>query len=268
MTHPTIGLGILSWGGARSLQNSIISYKAENLFELFDQSALVLPQADEEILRVSKEFPGDVIKYPENLGIALGMKAVAQALETDYILLLENDCPLIETREEAARQIYKAVELIENGRAIMARFRSVRQPGEPFHIDKKYKRYFNLGIVPRLRRLLRPGKARRLLGSAVFFEDNPAQIHPAHIQNAGDGFYLVSAKSLPWSNQSILLKRDVFLNVIMPYVETAPTTRRVNGFRNIEIELNQSKFWTQSGWSTACGPGLFTHERIEDRGYD
>ena len=267
MTSPTIGMGILSWGGAGSLKNSIASYKTENLFSLLDESVLVLPEPDEVILDVSKSFPGDVKTFPKNLGIGPGMKAVAEALSTDYVLLMENDCPLIESHEEAARQLHKATELIDSGQAIMARFRSIREPGEPFHVKSKYSRYYGDGVLPVLRRLIRPGKAKRLVGSSVFFEDNPAKAFPRYIKHAGDNFYLISAKNMPWSNQSILLKRNVFLNTIMPYVESSPSRRRVNGFRNIEIELNRSKFWLNSGWSTACGPGLFTHSREEYRGY-
>jgi len=45
------------------------------------------------------------------------------------------------------------------------------------------------------------------------------------------------------------------------------TKRHANHLPNLEIEMNKSRQWRRSGWKIACGLGLFTHERIGDRGY-
>ena len=71
----------------------------------------------------------------------------------------------------------------------------------------------------------------------------------------------------PWTNLEMMIERKVFLDTIMPYVDTAPTTRRINGFRNLEIELNGSAFWRRSGWHIGSSPGLFSHKHVEYRGY-
>ena len=73
---------------------------------------------------------------------------------------------------------------------------------------------------------------------------------------------------MPWTNQSILVNRDFFLNKIIPLARSVKTNRHANNLPNLEIELNKTPKWRESGWKIACGPGLFTHERVGDRGYD
>ncbi|MFT6072211.1 MAG: hypothetical protein ACJAXL_000746, partial [Alphaproteobacteria bacterium] len=81
-----------------------------------------------------------------------------------------------------------------------------------------------------------------------------------------DDYYLVDSAYLPWTNQSILLRREFFLDIIIRYAEMAQTKRRINGFRNLEIEMN-SDFWRQGHFKICVPKGLFTHRRIGDRGY-
>ena len=226
-----------------------------------------LPDPDESVIATAQKYPVRIVTHPENLGIAGGMEAVATNLKTDFVLLLENDCPLIESRAEAARQITKGCQLIEQGEAISVIYKHRSQPGKPFGADVKYLRYFGSGLVPWLRRTLRPFKARRLTGKSMYVEDNPAQRHPKYVKEAGGGFYLMSCAVTPWTNLGIMIKREVFLDTIMSYVNSAPTKRRINGFRNLEIELNNGPFWRRSGWYMGSSPGLFTHERTEYRGY-
>ena len=263
----TVGIGILSWRGAKSLRSALESYQEADLFSLFDEVLVFLPDPDKDVIAVAQDYPVRIVTHSENLGIAGGMEAVATNLKTDFVILLENDAPLIETREEAARQITKGCQLIEQGDAVSVLYRHRSQPGQTFQSDVKYLRYFDRGLMPWLRRTLRPLKARRLTGKSMFVEANPAKRHPKYIKEAGDGFYLISTRVTPWINLGMMIKREVFLGTIMPYVNSAPTKRRINGFRNLEIELNDSPFWTQSGWYMASSPGLFTHERVEYRGY-
>lgn len=264
---PTLGMGILSWRGAASLAHALDSYHAANLFSLFDERAIVLPDPDEAVLAIAQKHPLTLHRHPHNLGIAGGMRAVAEALSTDYVLFLENDCPLIEDLGTARTQLNRALEIIESKAAFMARLRSRREPGEVFNTLAKYQRYWSPGAAPRLRRWLRPHKAKRLCGTAIYDSPQPHLKHPAYIKEAAPENYIVSPKVLPWTNQSILIRRLDFLNIILPFVEGQPLTRAVNGFHNVEIELNQSRFWTESAFNIFCPPGLFTHQRLGDRGY-
>ncbi len=269
--RPTIGMGILSWRGAKSLDYALKSYAYEALFSYFDACAIILPEPDTAVKQAASQHPLDIYELTQNIGIAGGMKTIAQKLTTDYVLFLENDCPLIESADEARRQIDMALNVLDTDVAIMARLRSRRLPGEHFTTLEKYRRYWQNGTLPKLRRMLRPAKAKRLSGTAIYASQAPAEKHPQSIQiYTGDPSgtsYLVNSNVMPWTNQSILIKREIFLEVILPYVESCPLRRPVNGFHNIEIALNQSDFWVKSGYKIFCPKGLFTHKRLEYRGY-
>ena len=268
---PTIGMGVLSWRGADSLDYALSTYAKAGLFELFDQHIIILPEPDDAVRSVAQKHPLKTREFKQNLGIAGGMRAVAEALTTDYVLFLENDCPLIEPITTAQAQIKLSVDALASGHAFMARLRSRREPGELFSTLGKYKRYWDNGFDAKLRRLARPAKAKRLCGSAVYAIEHPDQRHPnfisAYKPSMKMSTYIVSPKVMPWTNQSILMKRQDFLDVILPYVEAQPLKRGINGFHNVEIELNRSKFWTQSNFKILCPKGIFTHKRFNDRGY-
>jgi len=267
MNKPTIGMGVLSWRGAASLNHALSSYEAADLYSLFDERVIILPEPDNLVRKVAEKHPLKITEFTQNLGISGGMRAVAEALTTDYILFLENDCPLIETRAEAQMQIDLSLTALSTGKAFMSRLRSRRAPGELFNTLAKYQRYWGRTLTSKTLRTLRPQKATRLCGTAVYSLSNPHEVHPKFITKHAEDVYMISSKVMPWTNQSILIKRSDFLDVILPYVEAQPLKRAINGFHNVEIELNRSKFWTQSGFKILCPKGVFTHKRLGDRGY-
>ena len=56
------------------------------------------------------------------------------------------------------------------------------------------------------------------------------------------------------------------INVIIKEAENTERKNNVNGFKNIEIELNKT-WWRKQNWKIIISPGLFTHVRLSDRGY-
>ena len=263
----SVGVSILSWRGAETLRPSLESYAAANLFGEFSDAQLFLPDPDKAVLDVANQFDIQISTTPQNPGIMENMATSADAMSTDFILMLENDCPLIEPISEVRRQIKKSLELLEQENVMMSRLRSVREPGQAFTGLGKYRSLNDGSNKSRITRRLRPDKVRRLSGYGLY--DGPDSIarHPNHFEDVGDGFYLVDASVMPWTNQSILIHRETFLNKIIPLARSVKTKRHANNLPNLEVEMNKTPLWRNSGWKIACGPGLFTHERIGDRGY-
>ena len=263
----SVGISILSWRGAETLRSSLNSYTAAKLLGEFSEAQVFLPDPDNAVLEVANCFDIQISTIPQNLGIMENMVASAGTMSTDYILMLENDCPLIEPLTEVRRQIKKSLELLERKDVIMSRLRSVREPGQAFSGLAKFRRLQNGTLKSRITKRLRPDKRRRLTGYALY--DGPASVssYPEYFEDVGHGFYLVGASVMPWTNQSILIHRETFLNKIIPLARSVKTKRQANNLPNLEIELNKSPLWRNSGWKIACGPGAFTHERIGDRGY-
>jgi hypothetical protein len=258
---PSLGVGILSWGGLDSLRASLESYAREDLFSLFDQALIFLPEmtADGAALANAFELPYEGSKA--NLGILGGFKALASQLTSDVLLLLENDCPLIEPRVEVTRQLAIARRAVADDEVAVFRMRHAGKPGQKFPAVPKYLRYHGPGGLAALRRTLRPEKARRLAGSAVYVETEPEAKFPDLIRRKAEGWLSVSAECLPWTNQSVVVRRDFYLGTIVAEAEAHPSGRRVQGFPDVEKEWNAPR-WRRSGWRIGVDRGLFTHERV------
>jgi len=267
MTPPTIGLGVLSWRGADSLNSTLESYAKIGLFSLFDEVVVFLPDPDKQVLEVAKTYPITIHTAPNNLGILENIAATAECLSTNFFLFTENDCPIIEPLDEAKKQLDRSLKLLEREDIIMSRLRSIRMPGQDFDGLNKYRALYHPGFFSYMKRMLRPEKVKRLSGYARYDGINSIKRHGHYFEDLGDDYYLVDCAIMPWTNQSILIRRDIFLESIIPHARQVKTKRGANKLPNLEIELNKGSFWRNSGWKILSGPGLFTHQRHEDRGY-
>ena len=268
-------MGILSWKGGDTLKQSLNSYANANLFSLFDETVIFLPEQGDYETQIAKDFNLKIFGSDKNLGILGGFKALAQSMTADYILLLENDCPLIEDFTEAQKQITLAQSLLDTNQAHIVRLRHREYAGQDWSVVRKYREYYprmNASVFEKtvcfIKRLMRPQKAERLKGWSIYApESKGGALFPDCIYyNKENAYYITDSAYLPWTNQSILIKRDFFLSMIIAYAESAGTKRRINGFRNLEIEMN-SDFWQKGHFKIAIPKGLFTHRRTGERGY-
>jgi hypothetical protein len=269
----SIGLGVLSWRGYHSLHATLASYRDENLFSLFDQSLVFLPEMEDAGRAIAAEFGIEHAGHANNLGILGGFEALAAAMTTDYILLCENDFALIETHAQAHAQLDRAIASLESQDTTVWRFRHRVQPGDVFSVHKA-NRYWpaqaatqTACILACMRRVLRPAKARKFIGYSTFYKNDCDLQHPDVVKKTTDGDYMVRSDAMPWSNNPFLINRRYFLDVIIPAARANPTTRTINGFPTIETELNRGWWAKQKLWAGIANPGLFTHARKGDRGY-
>ena len=266
MVNLPFSIGILSWKGYDSLLNSLISYENNGLSKLTNHKYICLPEYKKEGIEIAKRFCYEPILIRENLGILGGLKALAEKMPEGPILLLENDLPLIENRKTVYQQIKKSLEFLSKETVIQIRLRSRTNPGEPFVGIKKYQKYWSDNFISSIMRIIRPIKAQNLIGTSTYLLQEPEKRHPEHITKLCDGFYSVSSSVLNWANLAILVDRDKFLNIIIKKAESIKSSKSINGFKNIEIELNSS-WWRKQNYEIVIAPGLFTHYRISDRGY-
>ena len=261
-----LSIGILSWRGYESLNNSLLSYKKNGLNSLTDHKYICLPGYTQKGIDLSEKFGYRPILFKQNIGILNGFKELAKKMPQGPLLLLENDLPLIESKKETFDQLSQSIKLLYKDKVSQIRLRSIKEPGEPFHGIDKYNRYWKANIFSKIRRVFRPLKARKLIGTSVYVEDKPHLKHPKHIFHLSNGFYSLSTKVINWSNLAILVDKKFFLDVIIKEAENTERNNKVNGFKNIEIELNKP-WWREQTWKIIISPGLFTHIRLSDRGY-
>ena len=181
-------------------------------------------------------------------------------------LLLENDLELVEPEQETYSQLKKSINLLNQHSLIQVRLRSRKSPGDPFVGLIKYKNYWSDNIISRTKRFFRPFKAHRLIGTSTYYHEEPEKVHPDNIKKIDKGFYLVNSSILNWANLAILVNRDVYLKTIIKKAEQTNSKTNINGFKNIEIELNNS-WWRNNEFEIIIAPGLFKHNRLSYRGY-
>ncbi|MGH1419496.1 MAG: hypothetical protein ACRBCJ_11615 [Hyphomicrobiaceae bacterium] len=270
----TLGLGVLSWHGYDTLRRSLQSYQREDGFlQLFDERVIFFPEITDEGREIATQFGFMAKGQSQNLGIMDGFKGLARALTSDIIVMVENDCPLIENKVEAERQLNRGRALIATGEVKVVRLRSRKDPGEAFDTVDKYNRFYGPDDAPlieqvgkKVLRTLRRGKAKRLIGTSVYVEAEPDTKFPTYIRRTDDDCFLLPTSVMTWTNQSIMIGRKFFLDTIIARSEAVNGRRKVNGFKNLEIELND-RWWRTRGWTVGVTPGLFTHRRLGDRGY-
>ena len=95
---------------------------------------------------------------------------------------------------------------------------------------------------------------------------NPEKQHPDEIKKLTNGFFLVSSSNISWTNQSILVDKNQYLEIIIKKAELSNIKRGPGGFKNVEMELN-IPWWRKKQFRIIVAPGLFTHKRLSHRGY-
>lgn len=275
-----IGIGVLSWQAHTTLTKSLESYKHNGFLDLFDRKMIYFSDISDEDKAIAKRYGWDYAGGA-NEGIAGGMKKLAEHMDTDYILLLQNDNPIIEEADFARRHIRDAISLLEDGTADLARMRHRWKVGEGFADVDKYLRYYRpvkiaeafqanehniktLACHPATRMLNKTFKSHnlhRFKGRSVFIEENPHLVHPDVIQKKGD-FFVIDSAAIDFTDQCLLISRQLWLEEFVPFVDTHPSSRTPNGFQAPEICIN-GPWWRNSHFKVLQGHGLFTHARFD-----
>ena len=266
MKNLKFSIGILSWKGYDSLYNSLKSYEKNGLNSLTKSKFLCLPEYTSRGIELAKEFNYKPILFKKNIGILNGFKSLAINMPNGPLLLLENDLLLVENSKTTFALLKESLEHLYEYDAAQVRLRSIHDPGEPFHSVYKYKKYWGFGALKKLRRLLRPNKAKKLIGTGIYIDKEPHLKFPKYISKLENNSYLISSDIMNWSNLAILVDRNFFLEIIIQQAEMTNSKNKINGFKNIEIELNK-KWWRDKKWNLVITSGLFKHLRIDDRGY-
>lgn len=256
-----LGLGMLCWREFDTFEAALETYFERGFFDFFEEVKIYFNSLDDKAAAFADRMGIAYAGTPDNTGIIGGLKGAASSVSTDYVVLLENDLPLIETREVVEFELARALTALKTDQVDVFRLRSREYPGQKFPLTDKYLRYFGPGAGPVLRRMARPGKAQRLIGGACYAHEAPDQRHSEIEPMDGGSWWRVGAPYLPWTNQSIMIKRRFFLEKIVAYAEANPTTRGAGGMPNIEIEWN-NRDWRKSGYRSGVSRGILTHERV------
>ena len=287
MTHllSDTGLGILSWRGRETLVPVLRSLRSVE--GMFEERVIYFNEMTDEDCDIAARFGFESFGVSENTGIYGGFRGLAESMKSRYVLLHENDMHLDEPVAEATRQLSASYGLLTSSRADVVQMihlvRSGESEAEFSSVRKKYHRYYpasdsHLGtrLVGFLRRLFRPSGAYRAMGHAPLIYERPDEstnrIPPPESLfqkiecDDESGFYLLPSYCRRWTNTCFMVRRDFFIE-LLDFVERSPALSSINGYKNIENEVNAS-WWSRGNFVVAiANPGLFRHNRLGDRGY-
>jgi len=255
-----LSVGVLSYKAPTTLAHTLESYNRGALTSCANEALVffnAITAEDRDLAtRCGFASRGSV----RNLGIQGGMEALARSLAGPYVLMLQNDCPLVSDAVEVERYLRDSIALLDSGKADMVRCRSRTEPGQGFADAKKYAHFYGPGWGPRLLRLLRPFRARRAIGRAPYAVPDAELRHPRYIKREGD-FLVVDSAVINFTDQSFVISRGLLLE-LFGWANEHPKRRLLNGFQVLEINLN-SRWWRERHFRVAVGEGLFTHERAD-----
>lgn len=277
----TVSLGVLSWKSPKTLEKTLISYKEQNLFSLFDENIVYFNQISDDDRELATKFSLKYEGSDDNLGFLGGMENLAKSMKSEYLLMLQNDCPIVEDFEEAKQQITKAIDLLDNGKIDIMRLRHRFKIGEGFNDVKNYLKYYPAREIDEnfivedhpiskkdfkdsfrkvFLRFFRFIKKKHIIGRSIYIEKSPELLFPKYIKKYDD-IFVVDSKVINFTEQSFLIKKD-FLMYLIKYIKEHPKNRTLNGFQVPEIILN-SHWWRSQHFKIGVGKGLFTHNRFD-----
>lgn len=275
----TVGVGILSWKSHKTLEKSLQSYEKIGFKNFFDEVKIIFQEISDEDKKLAEKYGYDYVGIEKNVGIQGGHNLICENLDTDYILVLENDNPIVEPLDIVNRRLLTSLKLLENDTIDIMRLRHRWNFGEGFSLEKylnffriqnihenynyiEIKNSFIINMFKYIKRILRPEKAKRLAGYSLYCEKYPEIIFPQYIKKLDEELYCVSSTIMTWTNQSVLLKR-VLYKKLLDFANEHPSSRAANGFQDLEKPLN-SKWWRSQEYKIGVGEGIFSHDRFDD----
>jgi hypothetical protein len=275
---PSIGLSLLSWRSWNTLETTLKSHQEKGLFNHFDKIVIYFQDLCDQDIEIANRYGLDYTGGP-NSGIAGGMRNGVNYLGTDYVLFLENDCPTIASPREVKHELALAIDYLMSGKIDVMRLRSRLYPGEGFADISNYLRYYlprdpepsvdiTGFITPAWKRWLRwmfkPYNVHRMKGRSLYVEKHPELLFPSTIHKTEDGIWIGDSSCMDWTNQSVLTKRTLFSDVLMPYLDTHfLRLSKANKSRyDPERPLN-CRWWRNHHFKIGQGPGIFTNNRFD-----
>ena len=239
-------IGILTYNAPETLEATLKSF-FDNGFQDNFHEILVYVNPSDKLLETRKVLDKyvDIFYFigDKNEWIGPGFKWIVETSMSPTVLLTEDDFLLVETNKNRATQIIESANnLILEGKADVARFRSRSNPGNPL-----YSTWF----------AGQEEKCLTHLSECVHWKENPDIDFPEYCERITDFpvWYKFSSRNSNFTNNPCMYKVDFYKKHIIPSY----------CLPNTDIETAATNWWSQQDFSVISGDGLFCHDRKDGK---
>jgi hypothetical protein len=261
MTHrQQATLSILTWKAPDTLRKTLESL--EPIRELFHERIVICQESDPREIDMATQYGYRPIAIPYNAGIQEGLALAVEKSTTQLVLVLENDCNYI-GGESGKTQLETCLSLFDKHNIDVIRLSEL--PDKP---RKRYAKYWGNKFPPRrtVLGMLRWKEADSCKGEAISFDEVESNAMP-EIRGLGNQVFLTNSKYVAWTNRAFMINKDFFLNRVLSFARSNPTSRLVNGLPDLEHAMNSPtnrNWWRNGGFRIGLvRPGLFGHKRYD-----
>lgn len=239
MNKLPISVGILSWKSNQVLANTLKSYEKNGLLDMVTDVTIFFQEFNTEDRALAKQFGIKCIGSQANIGIGQAFTQLANNASQPWLMLLEHDFELIESKYITHKRLVQGLELLKSNIDVV-RYRHRKKYGEPLFTKNAYK------------------------GHELEFWDSRAELNSVHLLDCihwitkpeqlykqitkEEGFFKTSSRWANWTNNPVLLQTNFYKDKISQF----------SGL-GIDLEYNIHAWWPKQGFMVAQGEGLFRH---------
>ncbi len=235
-----VTIGILSWDAYKTLENTLSSYKKNNLFK-YVTPFLYFQELSERDKEMAKKYKIPFIGSKENTGVKGAFQEMVRHTKSKYFIFAEQDFELVQGPETIQKVLEDCIRLVEEDGVDYIRLRDKENPGKPL---------FSKSATARL-------KAKYKLENIHWVPDLMKK-YPGALTHKFYNYdwYMCGEEDNFWSNNIFFAKTRWLREKVLGVLEKDKAKDKM---------MEQTLMHKLKDYTLATGPGLFSHKRL-DRG--
>jgi len=253
-------LALLTWKSPLTLAKTLKSL--EIIAPEFGDSLIICQEADPSEVLLAKQYGYRVIPTSHNLGILGGLKKAVLEAQYESVLLLENDAVFM-GNESHINSLSDIAGHLNNDTFQYCCLRDGRSD-----LSSRYKKYWTEHWPPKKKLMshIRPLNAMHVIGESLFLSPE-GETDCDFATLVSPKLWKTDSRYYRWNNRAKFLKNSFFIDQLISFAEANPTDRRVNGFPDLEHQINfaRQRLWyhRQKFPLAVYTEGLFSHKRYD-----